>query len=270
MILVPTDFTSVAECALNHALKLASILKVSIGLLHIVESDKLKNDALEKLNLLVEANSKDGITIEAIVEKGNIFEDIGRVAKEKKARFIIMGTHGVKGLQHITGSYALKVITNSNVPFIVVQDRKIKDGYKNIISPLDLSDETKQKIDITITMAQYFNSKIYWVAPHETDEFFAKKISNNLAFAQNECKKKSVNNEQKIFNESGNFVKQTLAYATSIDADLIAIINGQELGVHEYIAGTQERQFITNESQIPVMCINPVNVQREGSLLFFK
>jgi len=270
MILVPTDFTSVAECALNHALKLASILKVSIGLLHIIENDKSKDEAIEKLKLIIEANSKNGIVIDSMVEKGNIFEDIGRVAKEKKARFIIMGTHGVKGFQHITGSYALKVITNSNVPFIVVQERNIKDGYKNIICPLDLSDETKQKIDITITMAQYFNSKIYWVSPHETDEFFAKKISNNLAFAQNECKKKNVNSEQKIFGEKGNFVKQTLTYSASIDADLIAIINGQELGVHEYIAGTQERLFITNEAQIPVMCINPVNVQKEGSLLFFK
>lgn len=270
MILVPTDFTSVADCALNHALKLASILKVSIGLLHIVENDKHKDDALERLKQIIEINSANNVSIEAIVEKGNIFEDIGRVAKEKKARFIIMGTHGVKGFQHITGSYALKVITNSNVPFIVVQDRKIKEGYKNIICPLDLSDETKQKIDISITMAQYFNSKLYWVSPHETDEFFAKRISNNLAFAQNECKKKNVVSEQKIFSEKGNFVKQTLAYAVSVDADLIAIINGQELGVHEYIAGTQERQFITNEAQIPVMCINPVNVQREGSLLFFK
>ena len=270
MILVPTDFTSVAECALNHALKLASILKVPIGLLHIVENDKSKDEALQKLNLVVDTYSKDEIVIEAMVEKGSIFEDIGRVAKEKKARFIIMGTHGVKGFQHITGSYALKVITNSDVPFIVVQERKIKNGYKNIICPLDLSVETKQKIDITITMAQYFNSKIYWVSPHETDEFFAKKIFNNLAFAQNESKKKSVSSEQKIFDESGNFVKQTLAYSAIIDADLIAIINGQELGIHEYIAGTQERQFITNEAQIPVMCINPVNVQREGSLLFFK
>jgi nucleotide-binding universal stress UspA family protein len=270
MILVPTDFTSVADCALNHALKLASILKVTICLLHIVENEKSKEEASKKLKLIIESNTVEGAVIEGLVEKGNIFDDIGRVAKEKKARFIIMGTHGVKGMQHITGSYALKVITNSNVPFIVVQERKIKNGYKSIICPLDLSDETKQKIDITITMAQYLNSKIYWVSPNETDEFFARKISNNIAFAQNECKKKNVTSEQKIFSEKGNFVKQTLAYSASVDADLIAIINGQELGVHEYIAGTQERQFITNEAQIPVMCINPVNVQREGSLLFFK
>ena len=72
MILVPTDFTSVADCALNHALKLASILKVSIGLLHIVENDKHKDDALEKLKQIIETNSANNVSIEAIVEKGNI------------------------------------------------------------------------------------------------------------------------------------------------------------------------------------------------------
>lgn len=270
MILVPTDFSTVADCALNHALKLASILKVSIGLLHIIENDKEKTVAEIKLDNIVSENSAKDITIIPIIQKGNIFEDIGKVAKEKKATFIIMGTHGVKGFQHITGSYALKVITNSNVPFIVVQERKIKEGYKNIICPMDLSVETKQKIDITIKMAQFFDSKIFFVSPFETDEFLKNKVERNLAFAQNECKKNSIPCELKIFSEKGNFVKQTLDYSAAIDADLIAIINGQELGVHEYIAGTQERQFITNPSQIPVMCINPVNVQKDGSVLFFK
>ena len=65
MILVPTDFTSVADCALNHALKLASILKVSIGLLHIVENDKHKDDALEKLKQIIEINSEKSFMNEA-------------------------------------------------------------------------------------------------------------------------------------------------------------------------------------------------------------
>ena len=42
MILVPTDFTKVAECALNHALKLASTLHTDIFLLHVIEKEKAK------------------------------------------------------------------------------------------------------------------------------------------------------------------------------------------------------------------------------------
>ena len=58
---------------------------------------------------------------------------------------MIMGTW-CKRLQKITGSYALKVITNSSV-LIVVQDQLMNDtGYDSIVVPFDLNNETKQKL----------------------------------------------------------------------------------------------------------------------------
>ena len=51
-----------------------------------------------------------------------------------------MGTHGASRWQKITGSNALKVITNSPVPFIIVQEKLIQDsGYDHIVVPLDLN-----------------------------------------------------------------------------------------------------------------------------------
>jgi nucleotide-binding universal stress UspA family protein len=269
MILVPTDFTEVGYCALNHAITLATTLETNIGLLHIVEKETEKTSAVKKLNDIIE-KAKTKIAIEPIVEVGNIFDDIGKVASNKNAIFIIMGTHGIKGFQHITGSYALKVITNSVVPFIVVQKREIRKGYFKIVCPLDLSQDTKQKLSLTTTIAQYFKAKVFLCCPHQTDEFFINTINRNLQFAKNNFDVNQIEYEAKIFEEKGNFPKQTLDFANSIDADLISIINQQEQGVHEYIAGTEERTFITNTAQIPVMCINPVSVSREGSALFFK
>jgi len=276
MILVPTDFSKVAECALNHAIKLASTLNTDVCLLHIIEKESERDAAIDKLNSVVakrlvsDRNNTLSVHLTTIVKLGNIFDDIGAVAKEHRAQFIIMGTHGVKGMQHITGSYALKVITNSSVPFIVVQEKNILEGYLNILCPMDLTQETKQKIDLTIQVAKHFNSKVYLCAPHETDEFFVNTIKRNLAFAENQFRVHGVSCQSKIFEGKGNFVKQTLQYANEIKADLITIINGQEAGVHEYIAGTEERQFITNEAQIPVMCINPTEIGKAGSALFFK
>jgi nucleotide-binding universal stress UspA family protein len=271
MNLVPIDFSKVAECALSHAIKLASALHTEVFLLHVIEKEKEREDAQAKLNKIISETSKASLVkLTAIVKLGNIFDDIGGVAKEYKAQFIIMGTHGVKGMQHITGSYALKVITNSIVPFIVVQEKNIKDGYQNIVCPMDLSKETKQKIDLTVQVAKHFNSKVYLCSPHETDEFFVNTINRNLSFAEKQFKINGITCESIVFTEKGNFVKQTLHFAVKVNADLITIINGQEAGVHEYIAGTEERQFITNEAQIPVMCINPTSIAKEGSSLFFK
>ena len=48
-VLVPHDFTSVADTAINHAAKIASIFDGGIYLLHIVGKDKEVGDAREKL-----------------------------------------------------------------------------------------------------------------------------------------------------------------------------------------------------------------------------
>ena len=60
-----------------------------------------------------------------------------------------MGTHGASRWQQIIGSRALKVITSSPVPFILVQEKLMNDtGYDHIVVPLDLNFETKQKLEL--------------------------------------------------------------------------------------------------------------------------
>ena len=70
--------------------------------------------------------------------------------------------------------------------------------------------------------------------------------------------------------KQGAFIKQMLAHAAALDADLIAIVNSQEKGIPEFVAGLDERQIITNDAQIPVLSINPIQASLSGSVLFFK
>ena len=42
----------------------------------------------------------------------------------------------------------MKVITHSEKPFIVVQNKGIKStGYDNIVVPMDMTEDSKQKLD---------------------------------------------------------------------------------------------------------------------------
>ena len=101
-VLVPHDFTSVADCAVNHAVKLAKSFSGDVFLLHVVSKAKEVDAVKEKLNKIVEnTNVELGVNIHVIVRIGNIFEDIGDVAIEIGAGYIVMGTHGAKGMQKI-------------------------------------------------------------------------------------------------------------------------------------------------------------------------
>lgn len=261
LFLVPTDFTAVAACALDHALSVASTVNGEITLLHVIAKDKERATAQAKVDELAkEAAAKSGVPVKGLVKEGTIFDDIGGVAETLGAKIIFMGTHGVKGVQHILGSYAVKVITNSNVPFVVVQERGVRNGYKKIILPMDLSKESKHKLDLTIKMAKYFGSKIYIFSQLENDQFIKNAIERNTAYAQNELKKNGIEHEVHTASEKGNFVKQMLQFSTASDADLIAVVNSQERGVHELLSGTSERETITNEAGIPVMVVNPISI----------
>jgi nucleotide-binding universal stress UspA family protein len=259
-ILVPTDFTSVAETALNHAIRIASIMSGEIVLLHVVDRDSKIDEAREKVDPIADKVSKDhNIPTVGKVVSGNIFDDIDKVADYEGARLIIMGTHGRKGLQHVTGSYAMKVVTSSTIPFIVVQDRILPDNYKNIVFPIDFKAETKQKISLTASMAEKLGAKVHIFADADEDKFDAQKISNNVAYTKKFFAKAGIDYVvEKADSKGGDFVKQIIRYSASINADFIAVLNLNYRSINAFLKQSEE-ELITNEAQIPVLMVNPSN-----------
>ncbi len=131
-ILIPVDFTSVAKTAISYAVKIAPQMNASILLLHIVKDHNDIKEAEQKLDGWVKEVNYDG-KVEGSIRVGTIFEDISDFAAEEKAKLVIMGTHGKRGMQKITGSWALKIINGSKVPYIVVQDKPAPDGVERKI-----------------------------------------------------------------------------------------------------------------------------------------
>jgi nucleotide-binding universal stress UspA family protein len=258
--IVPHDFTPIADNALDHAIRTAAPLGAQVYVLHVVSKEKSLTEAEENLNKIVKKFDHLGVDLIPSVRLGSIFEDIGDFAKEHHAELIFMGTHGAHGWQHITGSHALKVVTNSDVPFVIVQDKKIKlEGFKNIVVPMDLHKETKQKLAMVSNLATYFNSKVHVVTPDETDEFLQHHVQANIQFAKRFFAERNVEMDSAIVPSSG-FDKEVVKYAVSIDADLIAIMNLNRSSFLSAITANYEQYIITNDAKIPTLIINPVEI----------
>jgi len=267
--IVPHDFTPVADNALDHAIRTAAPLGAQIYVLHVVSKEKSITEAEEGLSLVVKKFDHLGVDLIPSVRLGSIFEDIGDFAKEHHAELIFMGTHGAHGWQHITGSHALKVVTNSDVPFVIVQDKKIKfEGYKNIIVPMDLHKETKQKLAMVANLATYFNSKVHVVPPDETDEFLKHHVQANIQFAKRFFSERDVKMESAIVPRSG-FDKEVVKYAVGIDADLIAIMNINKTSFLPAITANYEQYIITNNAKIPALIVNPIETGGYGQSILF-
>lgn len=266
--IVPHDFTSRADCALTHAITTAKFVGAKIYLLHVVSKNKQIAEAEVKLKSLIEKFSNTEVPIEPKVRVGNIFEDIGDFAAEHHAELIFMGTHGASGWQHIAGSHALKVVTHSSVPFIIVQEKNPgENGYDDIVVPLDLNKETKQKLAIVASMAKYFNSRVHVITPDETDEFLKHTVQANIKFAKKFFSERDIEMTLTVAPSSG-FDKEVVKLAINKDADLIAIMNQNKSNYLGAFGSNYEQYMITNDAQIPTLVVNPIDRPYGGSVLF--
>lgn len=273
LILVPFQFTEPSECALQHAVTVAKSAKDRILLLHVVNSETkelMKREQLtlkslyDKLHrLAVSINNQHGVVVDFEMEEGSIFTTIPEFAEKSKARLIIMGTHGIHGLQHIIGSNALRVSERSGVPDIIVQQRPMKShGYKTIVVPLDSTRESKQKISQTAAMASLFQGEVHLFAATETDEFLSAAVQRNVQFAEKMLEDHGIKTTI-IQEQSGGkaFDKQILDYAFQVNADLLVIMTGDDRGLLDRFTGSEEEHIVYNSGQIPVMCIEPKDAQ---------
>lgn len=270
-LLVPTDFTNEAHSAIQHAVKLGVIVQAEVILLNVVKD---KSDIPAATSKLKEEENwaqkvNDQIEVRSIVRVGNIFDDIGDAASELGVSLIIMGTHGASGWQKITGSYALKVITNSSVPFIVVQDQLMNDtGYDSIVVPLDLNNETKQKLEMVASIAHYFDSEVHLITPNESDEFLSNKLKANRIWAAKYLKGKNVKFTTQIVDDGDNLLEGVFKLSKKVEADLIAIMNLQKNSLMGVLGSSYQQEIIANKAKVPVLCLNPLkSTIASGSIL---
>lgn len=267
-LLVPTDFSEIADNALAHALELAKAIPASVTLLHIVDDEEQTIAMAAKLKEKAEEASKaSGVQVDSMVAEGTVYDEIGAVAEDIEAHMIVMGTHGLRGWQFLTGSRALRIITNSKTPFIVVQERGPREGgFDHIALPIDLAKEEKQKLKYVVEISKYFDGKIHILSPEHKDEFLANQAKRNLKYATDYLKKQEVDFEIETTPEINDFDIATIRFASKIDADLICIVNHEE-SAHSLFGNSFEQKLITNDTQIPVMVVNERVTTRAGRVI---
>ena len=265
-LLIPWDFTPVAENALKYAVKIGSLAASSqIELIYVIESGGLftkgklsEKEATENLKTdYSRIKESYGIEVKTTVMEGNIFNTISEHAADINADLVIMGTHGIKGVQKLTGSWALKVIAGSSVPFLVVQDSPRENRvFQHVVMPLDFSFDEKSKLNWAIKVSVQYKSQIHIIIPDAFDAGVQKKVNYNLAFAKKHLESYNIPYEIHNAGKGSKFQEEIIKLAQDIEADLILIMTSGSLDFTDYVFGAQEQYVIANEVKIPVMCNN--------------
>jgi nucleotide-binding universal stress UspA family protein len=138
-LLIPTDFSTSAEQALDYAIRLARPLNARLTVLHVIQPvpmggagmgivlpeiylQEVKEGVQSSMEEALARVTAAGLTAERIVLYGTPFQEIIETAKARQVDLIVMGTHGRTGLIYVLlGSVAEQVIRLAPCSVLVVR-----------------------------------------------------------------------------------------------------------------------------------------------------
>lgn len=138
-ILVGTDFSDIAEHAVDCAVDLAAQLGASLIVVHAYElpmyslpdgvvvsgadgARQITGEASARLARSVERRNESGVAIESLLRMGTPWEELNAVAAHEGADLIVVGTHGRRGFSRvILGSVADRLLRTAVRPVLVVR-----------------------------------------------------------------------------------------------------------------------------------------------------
>lgn len=178
-LLVPTDFSPVADNALSYALEMATYYKLEVTLLHVVllstpsvanvvyvdmttDFQKQAEEEMMKKVVQLHANYPE-ITINHKVETGLFLDSLQRCADEVNPVAIVMGITGDgTGLDKIIGSNTILAMRTIQHPLLVVPKQGKFKPIKSLCFACDLRHVANSTPVLAIkTFARLFDSSVH-------------------------------------------------------------------------------------------------------------
>ncbi len=255
-ILVPCDFNEESKVALHHAAVLAKPQAADIVLLHLIRDERLLHETEVKMKewvmLMQEMHAGE---VSSLVEMGDFVEQIGAVAARESCQFVVMPTHGMKGWQKVTGSLALKVVSQSKLPVVIVQHRDVHPtGYERMVVPINFRPQIMEEIPFILHLAKMFDSKIFLVAPSKDSELYSAELVQEV---HSVFQTQGIPLEMYHAEDNANFVHAVVRYAAAVQAALICAVNFSYEYLYTLFPRAEEEALIYNDAEIPVMLITP-------------
>lgn len=268
-IIVPIDFSEESINGLKLATIFANRFGCTIQMVHVqsfptdqapsrfAEMRKIAEEKLTNIKNEFEPKLQNGANLTFIVKKGKVFQEVVDQAEAFEQSAIVCSTHGASGFEeYFLGSNAFRIVTATTRPTITIRHGAMHGDIKQIVLPIDITAESRQKVPYTAEIAKIFNAEIHVVsvATLETND-----IDTKLnAYVKQVC---DYLNDRNIKNRTahlrgGNITNLTIDYTQNVNGDLISIMSEQGMNFADFVLGNYAQQMLS-KSPVPVLCITP-------------
>ena len=188
-ILVPTDFSPIADNAMQYAVELASNFESEILLFHAYSFNKkihynrnfpadqqpyvkqIEHQMLNTRKKFEEITAEKGISIITRVKEKSIFTLFNSSVNRNEISLIVMGTKGASGLvKMILGSVASTAIDMAEVPVLVVPPESSFSSLEHIVLAIDHRMVTEDVLSPLQKLANKFGAKVTVINVNNGDD----------------------------------------------------------------------------------------------------
>ncbi len=270
-ILVPTDFSDCARAAEEIAIEMAKKANSEIHFLHLIMTplewvklpkEKEKNfpevlamigRAKAELGQLKRKAEKLGLKCQIHINFDNGREEIYDHIKHHNHDFVVMGSHGTKGIRDLIGSNTQKVVRYANIPVLVVKSKIKMNELSKILFASNFDDQAKSSFRKVIDFASFMGADImalYVNVPGrflETDEIESKMKNFMDDFDNANC---SVHIYDALSVERG-----IIKFSERVNSGITAVATHGDRGLFN-LFGSSITEKLVNHSESPVLCLN--------------
>ena len=200
-IIAATDFSPASDRALNYALAIARRYESHVYIVHAIRPDlytltppeasvgmvELAHQAAERgmAGLLISGRLRE-VPHQAVIEEGDVWTVLSRLASFHNADLIVLGTHGRTGFEKMfLGSVAERVFRLSELPVLTVGPGVEKAPpaeveLKNIVYATDFSENSRRALPYALSLAQEHQASLTMLHVVENTEELSRAATESL------------------------------------------------------------------------------------------
>ncbi len=183
-VLMPTDFSTCADVALDHGLFVARRYDATLHLLHAIvlhEEDlgpvsdgfpsmetlyqRIEIGARTEMGQLLVRRADECVRVEEVVRRGvAAAPTIAAYVEEAGIDLVVIGTHGRRGIRRfLLGSVAEEVVRTVPCPVLTIRDQAGKQGLQrpeSLLVPFDFSPASEAALGAALELAKEYGARI--------------------------------------------------------------------------------------------------------------
>lgn len=276
-ILVPTDFSKIADHATQFAVHLAKTLNAEVSIVHFTNvpigdmslhltgeahNDGFSEDALYNAQLFRVNNAKlqacaasfeeEGFPIDARQLGGGFIGGIQHFVEKNEVDLVIIGTTGEENIQEFfSGNHTEQLIEHLNVPVLSVRG-EVDANIKDIVIGLDLIEEkySRPAFNKIKLLTEGLDARLHIVNvtgsnPPATLVGDLNDLAGSIG----------LENYMVEVIESKNETQGLMDYIKEVDAGMVVTISEARSGLYRFLQHSFSAQ-LTKVSSVPVVTIN--------------